>query len=535
LFYLCKSVMKSNLTSKARTQVVLGAVALLAACVPPPPAAPTPGAPAAPGLPAPPAAELPPVPAAGLPAVPRIEGPLQIQVVHPTPGTARPNVARTFIYGTVGTGEARLRINGQPVEVHPNGAFLAFLPVPADGRWELQAEARGETQRASVAYRTPAPVTPTPAPATVTFPRPLRATVTGGADTLATGSEVAIGRPTPTGAYRWFLPRGAALTVTGERGAQLRVRLGAETAWVPANQVRLGEAAPPLQTLRQATLQPAAGWVDVVVPGRFLPFRVETGERTLSVVLYDATLQPAARLAGEDQLVASGRWSMPDTLSTRLELQLNRPLWGYKAFYAPGGDLVLRIRRAPNLDRQNPFRGLRIVIDPGHPPGGATGPTGLTEAEANLAISLPLAEMLRQRGAEVILTRTEHREVSLTERVGIARRADAHLLVSVHNNAFPEGVDPFRRHGTSTYYFHPHVAPLARALQREIQATTLIPDLGALTGNLAMVRPTWMPAVLTESVFMPLPEQEAALRHPGFARNLAEAHVRGLERFLRQF
>jgi N-acetylmuramoyl-L-alanine amidase len=56
-----------------------------------------------------------------------------------------------------------------------------------------------------------------------------------------------------------------------------------------------------------------------------------------------------------------------------------------------------------------------------------------------------------------------------------------------------------------------------------------------LTGNLALVRPTWMPSVLTESLFMALPDQEAALRHPGFVRNLAEAHARGIERFLQQF
>jgi N-acetylmuramoyl-L-alanine amidase len=454
-------------------------------------------------------------------------------VIHPTSETVRPNVDSTFIYGSVGTGEARLTINGQPVEVQPNGSFLAFLPTPRDGRWELAAEARGQSQQATLSYRVPAPAPATPAPTTVSYPQPRLGRVTGGADTLATGSDVAIGRPTPTGTYRWFFPRGAMLRVTGERGNQLRVQLGAETGWVAANQVTLGEAAPAPQPIDRATVRPAAGWVDVVLPGRGLPFRIEPGERTLGLILHGATLRPGAAPPAGGDLITSARWSMPDTLSTRLDLQLNGPLWGYKAFYAPDGTLVLRLRRPPTLDAQNPLQGLRIVIDPGHPPAGATGPTGLTEAEANLSISLPLAEMLRQRGAEVTLTRTEHVAVSLTERVEIANRVDAHLLISVHNNAFPEGVNPFRRHGTSTYYFHPHAAPLARSLQREVQATTLIRDLGALTGNLAMVRPTWMPAVLTESLFMAIPDQEAALRHPDFARNLAAAHVRGIERFLR--
>ena len=70
------------------------------------------------------------------------------------------------------------------------------------------------------------------------------------------------------------------------------------------------------------------------------------------------------------------------------------------------------------------------------------------------------------------------------------------------------------------------------ALKR-IAETTGIPDRGAKWGNLALVRPTWMPSVLTESLFRPIPEQEAALRDPAFLDRLADAHVRGIEDFLR--
>jgi N-acetylmuramoyl-L-alanine amidase len=62
----------------------------------------------------------------------------------------------TFIFGSVGTGEAQLRINGAPVEVAANGAFLAFLPVPADGVYNLEATAAGATQTAVRRVRVPA-------------------------------------------------------------------------------------------------------------------------------------------------------------------------------------------------------------------------------------------------------------------------------------------------------------------------------------------------------------------------------------------
>src|SRR5687768_14998237 len=71
--------------------------------------------------------------AADLPPVPYVDGPLDVRVVYP-PAGARISVRdSTFIFGSTGTGDATLTINGATVEVARNGAFLAFLPVPADG------------------------------------------------------------------------------------------------------------------------------------------------------------------------------------------------------------------------------------------------------------------------------------------------------------------------------------------------------------------------------------------------------------------
>jgi N-acetylmuramoyl-L-alanine amidase len=479
----------------------------------------------------------------GLPPVPREDGPLAIRVVHPSPEMTRPAVASTFIYGSVGTGRATLTINGRRVEVYPNGAFLGYLPVPANGRWELVADGDGQVQIATVSYRvprTPAPGAPRPAAVrTESFATPRVATVTGGADTLATGSDVAIGRSSPTGPYTWFLPRGARLVLTGQRGDQLRARLAPGVdAWFPATSVSLGsEYQPGVRPVDGLTLDDAAEWTDLRIRADAAPFQVRSDAGELLLLIYDRTPPhpgpgpyPTPELADTDFIGGFSWETAPE--GARLVVRLQQRLWGMKSFYEGDGTLVLRLRKPPIIHRDRPLRGIRVVVDPGHPPGGATGPTGLTEAEANLNIAVPLAELLRQRGAEVLITRTTNTAVSLTERVELATRSDAHILVSVHNNAFPEGVDPFARHGTSTYYFHGHSAPLARWLQREIQGVTRIRDLGTIAGNLALVRPTWMPAVLTESLFMPLPDQEASLRNPDFTYALALAHVRALERFL---
>jgi N-acetylmuramoyl-L-alanine amidase len=83
------------------------------------------------------------------------------------------------------------------------------------------------------------------------------------------------------------------------------------------------------------------------------------------------------------------------------------------------------------------------------------------------------------------------------------------------------------------YYNQPRSIPLARAIQAALVRHLGVRDLGIGRGDLALVRPTWMPSVLTEGLFMILPEQEAALRSPEGVRQYAEAVRDGLRNFLR--
>jgi N-acetylmuramoyl-L-alanine amidase len=172
-------------------------------------------------------------------------------------------------------------------------------------------------------------------------------------------------------------------------------------------------------------------------------------------------------------------------------------------------------------------------VDPGHPPVGSNGPTGLREAEANLAIGLLVKQLLEAAGARVFITRTEDVPIDLWPRVHAAEQAGADLLVSIHNNALPDGVNPFTNNGASVYYNHPRSVPLARAVQAELVRRLGVRDLGIGRGDLALVRTTWMPSILTEGLFIMVPEQEAALRSPRGQRLYAEAVVEGIRRFLR--
>ncbi len=116
----------------------------------------------------------------------------------------------------------------------------------------------------------------------------------------------------------------------------------------------------------------------------------------------------------------------------------------------------------------------------------------------------------------------------------MAEKWDADLLISIHNNALPDGINPFNNNGTSVYYYHPHSKPLAESIHKYLLKETGLPDHGLYYGNLVLTRPTSMPAVLVECAFMMIPEQEALLKTDKFQRKCAKAILKGIEEYLRR-
>jgi N-acetylmuramoyl-L-alanine amidase len=129
------------------------------------------------------------------------------------------------------------------------------------------------------------------------------------------------------------------------------------------------------------------------------------------------------------------------------------------------------------------------------------------------------------------MTRTTADPVALVARPAIARRANANAFVSIHLNAFPDGVNPFPNSGTSTLFYNQHAEPLARLVQRGLAARLGLRDLGVHYQNLAVARPTRYPAVLCEGAFLMFPDQENAMRDPGYQQRYAEGIVEGLEKY----
>jgi N-acetylmuramoyl-L-alanine amidase len=541
-----------------------------------------------------------------------------------------------FILGSVGTGDARLTINGFSVPVRANGAFLAWLPVPdsASSRYDLVAVAGTDTARLSYPVKLlpsrlaleDSAIADSIAAMRRPFPDSGHFVVLDSRDsTLPDTDRVVIARPIPGGTYKWFLLPGTVVQVTGRTPTFERVKLDtALEVWVSPRDIRgLAPPAPPPRAVpianavgpRSATARakhagpspassrttdgkaaanrrhtppghappspvppsahgstgspaatacascvtpaapaervphrvigavrvvPARDWDDVVFTmGERPPYLIEENGSDLDVTFYGTQastdlIQYVGRDASgvPDTLVRSVTWTQVTSDRARYTVHLTEQPFGYLVLWT-GSGFVLRVRRTPVVDPASPLHGLTIAIDPGHPPAGSTGPTGLYEGVATLAIARRLDSLLVARGATVVMTRTTDDPVALGARPVMSRRVGADAFVSIHLNALPDGMNPFNAHGTGTYFFHPHSIALARAAETGLVRQLGLRDLGVHYDNLAVVRQTWMPAILCEGAFVIIPEQEAALRTPEFQGAYARGVADGLESYFR--
>lgn len=535
----------------------LGSIALLAGCAT---AAITPMSPTRPSTPTPVSRSARPGPAATiasvaraplppanpkLPPVPDIDGPLRINVVYPPEHALIQSRDSNFIFGSIGNGAAGLSINGTLVPVWPNGAFMGWVPNPPTwSQWyDLVAYTPTDTTRLRYFVRTPVAQPPRrpERPDIARFATPLAAVLRDDSlDRFASDTDnLIIGRPTPDGTYKWFLFPNTPVRVLEYRNDMAHVQLDArQDIWVARRDIRTAAAtAPERLTISDPHVASSAESfgleLRVARPPAYL---VQEGARDITLTLYNTA--PASALAMQtdsqtdsqtDPLIA-GASQRAEGIRTIYHFDLNRPLYGYLALYE-NGIFTLKIRRPPRVNPTAPLRGMTVVVDPGHPPIGATGPTGLWEPVATLAVGLRVRDLLEQQGARVVMTRTDPAPVALGARPVIARRADANAFVSIHLNADADGQNPFRDNGTGTYYFHPQSKPLATFIQQSLVPQLGLRDRGVFFQNLAVCRPTWFPAVLAEGLFIIMPDQEAAIRTAEYQEAYARGIVNGLQQY----
>ena len=179
-------------------------------------------------------------------------------------------------------------------------------------------------------------------------------------------------------------------------------------------------------------------------------------------------------------------------------------------------------------------RGSCIVIDPGHggEDGGATSCTGRLESTYNLEISLRLNDLLRLLGCETRMIRTTDTSVytkgetiaqkkasDLKERVRIVNETENALLLSIHQNNFPDS----RYSGAQVFYAGTQGSEaLAKKLQQNLVAS-LNPGSNRKSkrsDGVYLMEHIDCTGVLIECGFLSNAAEEARLKSPEYQKRL---------------
>lgn len=175
---------------------------------------------------------------------------------------------------------------------------------------------------------------------------------------------------------------------------------------------------------------------------------------------------------------------------------------------------------------------VEVVIDAGHGAhdSGAVG-SGLLEKERALKLSHMLNEELRSSGVSTYMTRTTDVFVTLSGRAKMANDRGAKVFISNHlNSGGGTGYESFiyNRNDSNTN----RLQDLIHAEAMKVLAPLGFRDRGKKTANLAVVRETRMPAVLTENGFIDNDTDMAQIRKDEVLRKLAQAYAKAICEYL---
>ena len=351
-------------------------------------------------------------------------------------------------------------------------------------------------------------------------------------------SESGVTRTGPSTDYSRLtpLPKGTMASVTGKEGEWLRLDYG---AWINSKETKIiSGAVAPQTVIRSVGYRQLAEATEMRFPlESAVPVSVEQGNNSFILTLYNTTAQTDTIRLDDDPLISRLDWQQVSPTQVKYTFNLKKlQQWGYKLRY-DNTTLVLTLRHPPQLknSKRLPLSGIKIVLDPGHggKESGASGPTGYLEKDVNLIISQLLRDELVKRGAKVVMTREDDRDVSLVERQTIINKQEPAIALSIHHNSLPDNGDAEKTKGFGTFWYHPQSHSLAVFLQNYVVKKLGKPSYGVFWNNLALTRPSAAPAVLLELGFMSSPDEFEEIVNPQAQKKMANILADGITKWFK--
>jgi N-acetylmuramoyl-L-alanine amidase len=172
----------------------------------------------------------------------------------------------------------------------------------------------------------------------------------------------------------------------------------------------------------------------------------------------------------------------------------------------------------------------KITIDAGH---GGTDPgasgNGIIEEELTLDMAKRVERLLKEKGIEVVMTRTTDVKPSFSDRVQTAVNSGSDAFVSIHGNA---AVDS-RGNGTETWYSSDSKRAsdsekLAEFIQNRLYKALDTKDRGVKDGGFYVIKRNSIPAVLVELGFMTNKADASKLKSNSYREEAAKAITQGI-------
>lgn len=173
-----------------------------------------------------------------------------------------------------------------------------------------------------------------------------------------------------------------------------------------------------------------------------------------------------------------------------------------------------------------PLSQATIVLDAGH---GGIDPGAVSDEFHEKEVALETATRLQQRlqaaGAEVILTRSDDSDVSLSDRAYISNLYGANAFISLHYDASNA---PNQRSGTTAYYYDDNDTALAETLNSYLLSYGLLQNHGVHFGDFQVLRDNYQPAVLLELGYMNHDLDHSIIYTDHYQKIIVEAIYQGL-------
>ena len=331
----------------------------------------------------------------------------------------------------------------------------------------------------------------------------------------------------------WFDLLETYFKVTAKQG-NTRIRLGANDYLIHQSDMAeyQDEGGELNSTLSGITIKQKEGKSEVRLNfsnSRHIPFLIEDKSEQLSITFYGIGRSENFSITGSSssvktiELVPQVTGLSAIESAAVLNIKLYHPLVGYDYFWDKS-ELVISLRKPPAISPDNPLQNRIIVLDPGHGGDavGAIGPGDVPEKVVVLEISRYLKQLLVEKGARVIMTRSEDRNLSIRERIEKAVEEEADLFISIHANAHAQGADAVSYHGHMTLYNYNYNKQLAEIILNNLAKKTGLPKTRVWKRpDIGVLRRPQVPSVLVETAYLMHPKDNRYLLLPEYQHELA--------------